>query len=58
MSFASLVAIGRVVKPQGRKGEVLVEPFSDRPLCVPTCSSTSGTRTISSGSAAPLPFSS
>ena len=29
--FAELVAIGRVVKPQGRKGEVLVEPFSDRP---------------------------
>ena len=31
MSWTSLVAIGRVVKPQGRKGEVLVEPFSDRP---------------------------
>jgi 16S rRNA processing protein RimM len=30
-SFAALVAIGRVVKPQGRKGEVVVEPFSDRP---------------------------
>ena len=29
--FAELVAIGRVVKPQGRKGEVVVEPFSDRP---------------------------
>jgi 16S rRNA processing protein RimM len=29
--WASLVAIGRVVKPQGRKGEVAVEPFSDRP---------------------------
>ena len=29
--FADLVAIGRVVKPQGRKGEVLVDPFSDRP---------------------------
>lgn len=29
--FAELVAIGRVVKPQGRKGEVLVEPLSDRP---------------------------
>lgn len=26
-----LVAIGRVVKPQGRKGEVAVEPLSDRP---------------------------
>lgn len=31
MNWASLVAIGRVVKPQGRKGEVVVEPFSDRP---------------------------
>ena len=29
-AFADLVAIGRVVKPQGRKGEVLVESFSDR----------------------------
>lgn len=29
--FADLVAIGRVVKPQGRRGEVLVEPLSDRP---------------------------
>jgi 16S rRNA processing protein RimM len=29
--FADLVAIGRVVKPQGRKGEILVEPLSDRP---------------------------
>jgi 16S rRNA processing protein RimM len=29
--FADLVAIGRVVKPQGRKGEVLVAPLSDRP---------------------------
>jgi 16S rRNA processing protein RimM len=29
--WALLVAIGRVVKPQGRKGEVAVEPFSDRP---------------------------
>jgi len=29
--FAELVAIGRVVKPQGRKGEVLVAPLSDRP---------------------------
>jgi 16S rRNA processing protein RimM len=31
LSFAELVAIGRVVKPQGRKGEVLTEPLSDRP---------------------------
>jgi 16S rRNA processing protein RimM len=30
-AFAELVAIGRVVKPQGRKGEVLVAPLSDRP---------------------------
>jgi 16S rRNA processing protein RimM len=29
--FADLVAIGRVVKPQGRKGEVLTESLSDRP---------------------------
>ena len=29
--FADLVAIGRVIKPQGRKGEVLVQPLSDRP---------------------------
>jgi len=29
--FADMVLIGRVVKPQGRRGEVLVEPFSDRP---------------------------
>jgi 16S rRNA processing protein RimM len=30
-AFSDLVAIGRVVKPQGRKGEVLTAPFSDRP---------------------------
>lgn len=30
-AFDDLVAIGRVIKPQGRKGEVLVEPLSDRP---------------------------
>jgi 16S rRNA processing protein RimM len=30
-AFADLVAIGRVVKPQGRKGEVLTESFSDVP---------------------------
>jgi 16S rRNA processing protein RimM len=29
--FEGMVAIGRVVKPQGRKGEVAVEAFSDRP---------------------------
>jgi 16S rRNA processing protein RimM len=30
-AFAELVAIGRVVRPQGRRGEVLTEPLSDRP---------------------------
>jgi 16S rRNA processing protein RimM len=30
-SFAELVAIGRIVKPQGRHGEVAVESYSDRP---------------------------
>lgn len=34
--FSEMVAIGRVVKPQGRKGEVLVEPLSDRPERFPT----------------------
>ena len=29
--FRDLVTIGRVVKPQGRKGEVLTEPITDRP---------------------------
>ena len=29
--FEELVTIGRVVKPQGRKGELLVHPLSDRP---------------------------
>jgi 16S rRNA processing protein RimM len=29
--FADLVAIGRVVRPQGRKGEVIAQPLSDRP---------------------------
>ncbi len=29
--FADLVAIGRIVKPQGRKGEVAVASLSDRP---------------------------
>jgi 16S rRNA processing protein RimM len=28
---ADLVLIGRVIRPQGRRGEVLVEPFSDSP---------------------------
>jgi 16S rRNA processing protein RimM len=30
-TFADLVTIGRVVKPQGRRGEVLVHVLSDRP---------------------------
>ena len=30
-AFDDLVTIGRVVKPQGRHGEVLVDPISDRP---------------------------
>ena len=30
-AFADLVAIGVLVKPQGRKGEVLTMPLSDRP---------------------------
>jgi 16S rRNA processing protein RimM len=29
--YAGMITIGMVVKPQGRKGEVLVEPLSDRP---------------------------
>jgi 16S rRNA processing protein RimM len=29
--FAELVAIARVIRPQGRKGEVVAEPLSDRP---------------------------
>jgi 16S rRNA processing protein RimM len=29
--FRDLVLVGRVVKPQGRRGEILVEPLSDRP---------------------------
>jgi 16S rRNA processing protein RimM len=30
-SYDDMITIGVVVKPQGRKGEVLVEPLSDRP---------------------------
>ena len=30
-AFSDLITIGRVVKAQGRKGEVVIEPFSDRP---------------------------
>lgn len=35
-SFSDLVLVGRVVKPQGRHGEVAVEPFSDREDRFPT----------------------
>ena len=35
-AFADLVTIGRVVKPQGRKGEVLTECLSDRPERFPS----------------------
>jgi 16S rRNA processing protein RimM len=34
--FSDLVTIGRVVKPQGRRGEVLTHPLSDRPERFPT----------------------
>jgi 16S rRNA processing protein RimM len=34
--FDELVLVGRVVKPQGRHGEVAVEPFSDREDRFPT----------------------
>ncbi|HSB60959.1 MAG TPA: 16S rRNA processing protein RimM, partial [Vicinamibacteria bacterium] len=34
--FRDLVTIGRVVKPQGRKGEVLAQPLTDRPDRFPT----------------------
>jgi 16S rRNA processing protein RimM len=30
-AFDDLITIGQVIKPQGRRGEVLVEPLSDRP---------------------------
>ncbi|HET7293529.1 MAG TPA: ribosome maturation factor RimM [Vicinamibacteria bacterium] len=35
-AFAEMVTIGRVVKPQGRKGELLTEPLTDRPDRFPT----------------------
>jgi 16S rRNA processing protein RimM len=34
--FDEMVAIGAIVRPQGRKGEVLVQPLSDRPQRFPT----------------------
>lgn len=30
-AFAEAITIGRVIRPQGRKGELLTEPLSDRP---------------------------
>ena len=30
-AFADMVTIGRIIRPQGRKGEVVVAPLSDRP---------------------------
>jgi 16S rRNA processing protein RimM len=36
MAFADLVLVGRVVKPQGRHGEVAVQAVSDRPDRFPT----------------------
>jgi len=35
-AFADLVAIGRVDRPQGRRGEVVVTPLTDRPDRFPT----------------------
>jgi len=29
--FSEMVTIGRAIKPQGRRGEIVVEPLSDRP---------------------------
>jgi ribosomal 30S subunit maturation factor RimM len=34
--FRDLVLVARVVKPQGRRGEILVEPLSDRPDRLPS----------------------
>jgi 16S rRNA processing protein RimM len=34
--FEDMVAIGVVIKPQGRKGEVAVEPLTDRPERFPS----------------------
>ena len=35
-AFADMVTIGRVIKPQGRHGELAVASFSDRPERFPT----------------------
>lgn len=51
-SFGELVLIGRIIKPQGRKGEVVVAPVSDQPGRFPALrhvyvpDSTGGARTI------------
>jgi 16S rRNA processing protein RimM len=34
-AFAELVEVGRFVRPQGRRGELLTEPLSDRPERLP-----------------------
>jgi 16S rRNA processing protein RimM len=34
-SFEDLVTIGRIVRPQGRRGEVLTEPLTDHPTRFP-----------------------
>jgi 16S rRNA processing protein RimM len=31
IAFDELVLVARVIKPQGRRGEVAIEPFTDRP---------------------------
>ncbi|PYQ14567.1 MAG: 16S rRNA processing protein RimM [Acidobacteria bacterium] len=36
--FADMITIGRIIRPQGRKGEVLVEPLSDQPDRFPSLS--------------------
>jgi 16S rRNA processing protein RimM len=36
MPFSDLVLVGRVVRPQGRRGEVAVEAITDRPDRFPT----------------------
>jgi len=34
-AFGEMVAVGRVIKPQGRRGELVVQPLSDRPERLP-----------------------
>jgi 16S rRNA processing protein RimM len=53
--YDEMITIGVVVKPQGRKGEVLVEPLSDRPnrftslqrVYVPAAGGGAGARAVS-----------